>query len=145
MTNETVYTITQNYQESDAKFISSQIDQFNLVKAPSAQVPSTETINLMVKDLEGRIVGGLLGSMNRFALYVSFLWVSEELRGQGYGSKLLEEVEGIVRAKGGKMIHLDTWSFQAPEFYKKQGFEIFGVLEGFPEGFKRYFLKKDLG
>ncbi|MMZ59580.1 Acetyltransferase (GNAT) family protein [compost metagenome] len=72
------------------------------------------------------------------------LWISETLRGQGYGSRLLEDIESIVRAKGCKLIHLDTWNFQAPEFYKKHGFEIFGELEGFPEGFKRYFLRKQI-
>lgn len=72
------------------------------------------------------------------------LWVSEELRGQGYGSKLLNEAENIVLNKGCKLIHLDTWNFQAPEFYKKHGFKVFGILEGFAEGTKRYFLKKEL-
>lgn len=99
-------------------------------------------MNLILKDQDGQIYGGILGLIYRFALYIHVLWISEKLRGQGYGSKLLEEIESRARAKGCKLIHLDTWNFQAPEFYKKHGYEIFGILEGFPEGTKRYYLKK---
>lgn len=138
------FSFTEKYQESDVQYIINQIDLFNLATAPTAQEPPSETLNLIIKDQDGKIFGGLLGRMYRFALYVNVLWISEEIRGQGYGSKLLEEAEAIVRKKGGKLIHLDTWNFQAPEFYKQHGFEIFGILEGFPEGVKRYFLRKSI-
>jgi hypothetical protein len=53
-------------------------------------------------------------------------------------------IEEEAKKKGCKLVHLDTYSFQAPEFYKKQGYDIFGILDGYPEGIKRYYLKKDL-
>jgi ribosomal protein S18 acetylase RimI-like enzyme len=141
---KTQFSITEQFQESDIQYIFNQIDLFNLSTAPTAQVPPSENINLILRDQDGQIVGGVLGRMYRFALFIHILWISEQVRGQGYGSRLLEEMESIARAKGCKLIHLDTWSFQAPDFYKKHGFEIFGILEGFPEGFKRYFLRKDI-
>lgn len=134
--------LTKEYQESDIQFIINQIDSYNLSQAPTAQEPPSEAINLILKDQEGQILGGILGRIYRFALYVHVLWISEQLRGQGHGSRLLEEIESNARAKGCKLIHLDTWNFQAPDFYKKHGFEIFGTLEGFPEGTKRIFLRK---
>lgn len=144
MQDEKEVFLSQEYQESDVQFVINQIDSFNLSVAPTNQNPSSETINLFYRDQDGQILGGILGRMYRFALYINVLWISEQLRGQRYGSKLLEEIETIVKSKGCKLIHLDTWDFQALEFYKKHGYEEFGTLEGFPEGFKRHFLRKEI-
>ena len=58
------------------------------------------------------------------------------------GEKLLKEVEKIAINQGCELIHLDTFDFQAKDFYLKYGYEIFGVLEDCPEGHCRYYLKK---
>ena len=58
------------------------------------------------------------------------------------GSLLLEEVENDAKSKGAKLIHLDTFDFQAKEFYEKQGYIVFGILENCPEKHYRYYLKK---
>ncbi|MGN0144593.1 MAG: GNAT family N-acetyltransferase, partial [Clostridium sp.] len=75
-------------------------------------------------------------------LYIDVLWVSEEYRKHGLGSRLLNEIESIATEKGCHLIHLDTFDFQAKDFYIKHGYEVFGVLDECPEGHKRYFLKK---
>ena len=62
----------------------------------------------------------------------------------GYGSILLKEVEKIAKEKGCYLIHLDTFDFQAKDFYVKHGYEVFGVLDNCPPGHKRYFMKKDI-
>jgi len=54
----------------------------------------------------------------------------------------MAEVE--ARKRGARYAYLDTFDFQAPEFYKKYGYEVFGVLEDFPSGHTRYFMKKQL-
>lgn len=142
--NKDEIQILSECNEQDAQFIINQIDQFNLTISPTKQDPPSEPFNLLIRDSKDNILGGLLGRYYRFSLYVQVLWISDELRGKGYGSGLLQEAEKILVQKGCKLIHLDTWNFQAPEFYKKHGFEVFGVLDGFPEGTKRYFLKKEL-
>lgn len=76
--------------------------------------------------------------------YVDILWVEESCRGQGLGSALLRAVEEAAAAEGCTLIHLDTFDFQAKDFYLRQGYELFGVLDGCPEGHCRYYLKKDL-
>jgi ribosomal protein S18 acetylase RimI-like enzyme len=136
-------TITDQFQESDLKYIINRLDSHNLSISPTTQVPPSVNINFLLKDKD-RILGGVLGRIYRYALFVSILWVSDELRGQGFGTKLLTMIEEKAKKKGCKLVHLDTYSFQAPEFYKKQGYEIFGILDGYPEGIKRYYLKKDL-
>lgn len=54
------------------------------------------------------------------------------------------EVEKSAIKKGCELIHLDTFDFQAKDFYLKYGYEIFGVLEDCPEKHKRYYSKKHI-
>jgi len=77
-------------------------------------------------------------------LHVDFLWVDERLRGQGQGKLLLEKMEQTAKEHGCRLITLDTFSFQAPDFYKRNGYEVFGKLEDHPKGFSQYFLQKRL-
>jgi len=72
------------------------------------------------------------------------MWLKEELRGRGYGHQLLLLAEEEGRKRGAKQVYLDTFSFQAPDFYKKHGYEVFGELHDFPPGHQRYFLTKQL-
>ena len=76
--------------------------------------------------------------------YIDTLCVDEAYRGKGLGAKLLAEVESAAKEKGCYLIHLDTFDFQAKEFYEKQGYEVFGVLEDCPKEHSRYYLKKVL-
>ena len=45
-------------------------------------------------------------------------------------------------ARGCRGVYLDTFSFQAPGFYRKQGYTEFGELEGIPPGHSHYFFRK---
>ena len=90
------------------------------------------------------IVGGVLGETYWGWFYVDLLWVKEELRGNGHGHRLLMRAEEEARQLGAKYAYLDTFSFQAPEFYKRRGYQIFGELTDFPPGHRRYFLRKQL-
>ncbi len=76
--------------------------------------------------------------------YLDLLWVKEELRGQGYGHRLLMLAENRARERGAKNAYLDTFSFQAPDFYSQHGYQVFGELADFPRGHQRYFLRKQL-
>lgn len=90
------------------------------------------------------IVGGVIGATYWNWLYINLMWVKEDLRGRGFGRQLLSMAEEEARKRGAKNAYLDTFSFQAPEFYKKHGYQIFGELPDFPTGHQRYFLKKEL-
>ena len=74
--------------------------------------------------------------------YLDTLWVDEKYRSKGLGSKLLAKVESDTKEKGCYLIHLDTFDFQAKEFYEKRGYELFGVLEDCPKSHCRFYLKK---
>ena len=104
---------------------------------------------IRVKDLcfvlreEDVVVGGVIGATYWDWLYINLMWIREDLRGKGYGQRLLAQAEEEARTRGAKNSYLDTFSFQAPDFYKKQGYEIFGELHDFPIGHQRYFLKEE--
>ena len=93
---------------------------------------------------DGEIVGGVVGGTHWDWFYVDLMWVREDLRGCGYGRQLLTLAEDEARKRGAKKAYLDTFSFQAPGFYQKYGYEVFGELKDFPVGHQRYYLTKAL-
>ncbi len=93
---------------------------------------------------DGEIVGGMIGEVYWDWFYMDLLWVQEALRGQGYGHRLLTSAEDEARLHGAKNVYLDTFSFQAPDFYRQHGYQVFGELQDFPPGHQRYFLTKQL-
>lgn len=75
-------------------------------------------------------------------IYVDVLWVKEEYRNTKIGSQLLNEIEETAKEYDCHIVHLDTFDFQAKDFYIKHGYEIHGVLDDCPQGHKRYYMKK---
>ena len=90
------------------------------------------------------IVGGVIGATYWEWLQIDLMWIEEEFRGRGYGHRLLTLAEDEARKRGAKNAYLDTFSFQAPDFYKQHGYQVFGELEDFPAGYQRYFMVKRL-
>lgn len=103
-----------------------------------------EDFQLYARDSTGQVIGGLFGHSGMGWLYIDYLWLSDDLRRDGLGGKLLMRAEDEARCRGCKGVFLYTYSFQAPDFYKKQGYQIMGVLEDCPPGYQRYYLKKTL-
>lgn len=134
-------TLHTDYNEEDTFFI-----RYNLIKHNKSKVAYTEEekINFFLKDEEGNILGGLVGHTDWECFFVDVLWVDESLRGQGKGQELIQIAETFAREKGCTLMRLETFSFQAPEFYKKLGFKEIGKLDNFPKGFTHYLMYKEL-
>ncbi|GAB6108274.1 GNAT family N-acetyltransferase [Fusibacter bizertensis] len=96
----------------------------------------------VVRDENNIIVGGIAGSTYLSSLEIEVLWISEAYRGQNIASQLLVEIENEAKKAGCQMAHLTTYSFQAPQFYQKNGFVVCGEIDGFPDNIKLYILKK---
>jgi GNAT superfamily N-acetyltransferase len=90
----------------------------------------------------GVCLGGLWGQLYYDWLFVELLYIPEAERRQDIGSTLMAEAETIARRKGCVGVWLDTFSFQAPEFYRKLDYEVFGTLNDYPRGGARLFLRK---
>jgi cytidylate kinase len=113
-------------------------------KLPFTQKPHSIDFNYTIKQ-NGEIIAGVVAKMFGWGiLNISVLFVKEEHRNKNYGTVLLKKVEIEAIKKGGVHANLTTMTFQAKEFYLKNGYTIFGTLEGYPNGHKKYFLKKSL-
>ena len=99
---------------------------------------------MSVRDGKGRLLGGLILQSYWRESYVELLWLSARARGAGFGSRLIKEAERHARRRGSRLIHLNTYSFQAPGFYEKQGYRRFGGISGSPRGESRHFYVKRL-
>ena len=104
--------------------------------------PDFRQLGCFVRDADGRPLGGLLGHLRWRWLYVSKLWVPDALRGRGWGSRLLAAAEAFAWRHGCRGAYLDTFEYQALPFYQKQGYELFGTLDGYPPGHRQFFVRK---
>lgn len=136
--------ISADVEGEEIDYIRDQLFRNNLLVAPPTSEVISQDVNLILKDTNKKILGGLIGKIYRGCLFIDILWVDEVARGLGYGKQMLKKAEEIASRQQCKFIHLDTFSFQAPDFYMKNGYEVFGVLDGYPNDVKRYYLKKDI-
>jgi ribosomal protein S18 acetylase RimI-like enzyme len=99
-----------------------------------------------VNDRTDDLAGGLVGYTWATWLHVTYLWIDERHRGVGLGAGLLREAERIASAERGcRASRLETWDFQAPRFYEKQGYEVMCAVPDYPPGITEYLLTKRLG
>jgi len=99
---------------------------------------------ISVRGAKGKLLGGLILQSYWRESYIELLWLSVRARGEGLGTSLLDEAERRARRRGSRLIHLTTYSFQAPGFYEKRGYRRFAKLSGSPRGRSRYFYVKRL-
>jgi GNAT superfamily N-acetyltransferase len=92
----------------------------------------------------GEFVGGLLGFTYWNHFFVAAVFVDQQFRRQRVGRELLARAEALALDQGCDAIYLDTFDFQAPGFYEKLGFKVFGKLEDYPAGHQRFYLVKRL-
>ena len=127
--------------ENETKYIRQELNQFNNERVgEDGHTP----LNIVEYDTNGNIIGGILGGTYWGWMYVDILWVHENHRYKGIGSKLLREAEKEATCRGCHHVHLDTMSWQAPEFYQKHGYEAIGILPDIPNGYQKYLLMKAL-
>lgn len=99
------------------------------------------TIALIHPDT-GEVLGGLYGSTGYNYLHVDMLFVPESMRGSGLGTRLMQQAEEEAQRRGCHGAYLETFDFQAPGFYQRLGYAVFGRLENTPPGHTRFFLRK---
>jgi GNAT superfamily N-acetyltransferase len=123
------------------KLVENGLYDFNMAVSGHRKI---DPVHLFVKDARDRILGGLLGHIWGGWLYIRILWVSDALRGEGYGTRLMRGAEEVAKKRGCAGIYLDTLSFQARPFYEKLGYRVFGTLADLPVGHTKYSLAKRL-
>jgi ribosomal protein S18 acetylase RimI-like enzyme len=131
--------------EKQIDFIDDKICEYNESNVPfELSIPSSK-LNRHIQDDNGNIIAGVNCIYYSWkCIYIDALWVKEEYRNTKIGSQLLTEIEETAKEYDCHMVHLDTFDFQAKDFYIKQGYDIYGVLDDCPEGHKRYYMKKSI-
>lgn len=135
------FEITDNIKQEDEDVIFQGLLEYNL---PRIEDKDPKDLGVYIRDDNGGIIAGLTGNTHGNWPTIKYLWVSEELRSQGVGSRILKQAEEEAKKRGCKYSFLDTFSFQAPEFYKKYGYKEQFALNNYPVTGKRYYFTKNL-
>jgi GNAT superfamily N-acetyltransferase len=128
-------------ESGDATFVREGLALFNVaVTGDSYYSP----LAIFLKDERDAVLGGALGHVWGGWLDLDALWVTEPYREQGYGAKLLRAAEDEARMQGCHGVFLTSFSFQAPTFYEKFGYEVVADIPDYPKGHSYQVLKKAL-
>jgi GNAT superfamily N-acetyltransferase len=141
MDDELRIVLTDKPDDADHTAVGMGVHHFNVAQAGETNY---RQLGCFLHGPDGEVVAGLIGATYWDWFYLDLLWVREDQRGKGLGRRLVTEAEAEARRRGAKGAYLDTFSFQAPAFYEKLGYQIFGELDDFPGPHRRYFYAKAL-
>jgi len=139
--NEAIPPVESQPSPEAVRFLEDRLYEYN---AEQTGFDDGRWLSIFVRDDSGEIAAGLHGWTWGGACHVQTLWVRKDLRGHGYGSRLLATAEEEARARGCHRLSLETFGFQAPIFYQKQGYEIISTLDDVLPPHRVYRLRKNL-
>lgn len=130
------------FLDNDSRdFVVNSLDSHNIVVTGLADwLPANAVLRGDNNEIQGAALGYVWGGW----LQVTYLWVTEELRGKGFGGQLLAEAESFARSNGAIAAALETHSFQARPFYEARGYRVVGEVADYPLGHSKFFLIKSL-
>jgi GNAT superfamily N-acetyltransferase len=123
------------------RFLTENVLNLNMAKTG---ISTWHPVGYFLKNTRGEWLGGLTGYIWGGWFHVDFLWVTESLRGQGHGSRLMDAAEMFAMERGAVAANLETHSFGAEGFYLKRGYVVFGRLDDYPSGHSKLYLRKQL-
>lgn len=127
--------------EADVQTLRESLQAFNVSRSTISQ---GQPMAIFKRDDNGQITAGIYGWLWGECLEIVLLWIDKPLRGQGLGQRLLAQMESAGQARGARLAMLETFSFQAPGFYQEQGYETFGIIEGYGGRHAKHFMRKAL-
>lgn len=130
--------------EKEREFVLDSLLAYNRRFVTETRGIPEEKINKVIKDDDGTILAGINCESFWDITHISILWVDKDHRKQGFGSQLLQYIENVSRHYGIHQMTLDTFDFQAKDFYERHGFVVYGMLEDSPKGHTQYFMRKVL-
>ena len=134
-------TILDTPDQRDVQFLEDRIDEHNL---SHTGITDVRLLTIILRNDDDAIIAGVYGWTWGGCCEVKTLWVHEQWRGRGLGTRLMTAAEGEARARGAAQMVLSTHSFQAPEFYRRLGFEPVGHIDDYPVGHQSIYLRKRL-
>ena len=109
--------------------LSDELDTFNAAATPDV-APAEELTVRMEQD--GELVAGVSGWTWGQAAGIAMTWVREDQRGTGVGARLLAAFEAEARERGCTHVFTTSFTFQAPGFYQRLGYEEIFRWESVP-------------
>lgn len=131
----------ENTESQKAQEIGGLIRSYNRSKREAAE---SEPLNIYVEDDSGELMAGLVGETFGNWLEIEYLFVKEDIRGQGIGSQLLQRAESEAKKRNCRFAFVNTYQFQAPAFYQKHGYKEVFTLKDYPYTGQRHYYQKDL-
>ena len=131
----------ENTESQKAQEIGNLIRSYNRSKRETAE---SEPLNLYVEDEHGQLLAGLVAETFGNWLEIEYLFVKEELRGQGIGSQLLQQAESEAKKRNCRFAFVNTYQFQAPDFYQKYGYKKVFTMKDYPYTGQRHYYQKEL-
>lgn len=131
----------ENIESQKSQVIGDLIRSYNCSKREAAE---SEPLNLYVEDDSGELMAGIVAETFGNWLEIEYLFVKEDLRGQGIGSQLLQQAESEAKKRNCRSVFVNTYQFQAPTFYEKQGYKEVFTLRDYPYTGQRHYYQKDL-
>ena len=131
----------ENIESQKSQIIGNLIRTYNRSKREAAE---SEPLNLYIEDENGQLMAGLVAETFGNWLEIEYLFVKENLRGQGIGSQLLQKAESEAKKRNCRYAFVNTYQFQAPAFYKKHGYKEVLTLKDYPYTGQRHYYQKDL-
>jgi len=125
----------------DIQFLDDRLYEFNVA---ATGIDNGRLLAIFARDASGTITAGLSGWTWGDCCRIDKLWVREDLRGGGLGRRLLCTAEREAARRGCRLVALDSHSFQAPEFYRKLGYELWAALDGYPSPHRQCYLRKTI-
>ena len=133
--------VQTDVKSADVSTIVKGLTEFNAMQTGG---DTPDYLVIVVRDEAQNVVGGLVGATYLGWLQIQAVWMSDTLRGQGYGTRLMREAEAVARTRGCPRVFLETLSFQALPFYEKLGYQVVSRIADFPPGGARYALTRML-
>ena len=139
--NDWDLVIRDTASDADSADLRDAIHEFNFA---TTGYRDGRSLSCFLRDDDGALVAGIDGFTWGGYARVDYLWVTEQLRGQGLGSRLLDAAEEEARRRGCGTIVLDTHSFQAPDFYSRLGYAPVGETLDTPVGYTQTLFQKQI-
>src|SRR5262245_64939629 len=124
----------------DVQYLEDRIYEFN---SGATAIADGEQIAFLVRERD-RIVAGICGNTWGGTCELRQFWVDEPQRHRGLGTRLFQAAEREARRRGCRQMVLMTFSFQAPAFYEKHGFEVVATIDDHPRGHQNLLMRKRL-
>jgi ribosomal protein S18 acetylase RimI-like enzyme len=129
------FTVHDDVPRDEGRVVDGGLGEANAAAAPLHEV---RPLSCFARSAGGRVVGGVVGRTWVSCCEIRQLWVEPAHRRAGIGTSLVRAFERQAEARGCRTFYLDTFSFQAPDFYRTLGYRAELVIDGYAPDIRKY-------